>query len=103
MKAYFDNFWQSLKQVFIALSSKVRNVKAGSHWNFMDFQWEPDLTFYKLSKDWNKGHLNQAPVAKKVEKHPQNDPIHLILSVEMDGVVSLFQCAHFALLLWRFS
>ena len=28
-------------------SSMVKNVKAGSHCNFMIFQWEPDLTFGK--------------------------------------------------------
>ena len=71
MKAYFDNFWQSLKQVFIALSSKEQNIKAGSHCNFMIFQWEPDLTFFKWSKNWKHGHSKQAPVAKKAEKCPK--------------------------------
>ena len=55
MKAYFDILLSSLKkQVFIALSSKEQNVKAGSHCNFMIFQLEPDLT----------GQSKQAPVVK---------------------------------------
>ena len=59
------------KQVFIALSSKEQNIKAGSHCNFMIFQWEPDLTFFKWSKNWKHGHSKQAPVAKKAEKCPK--------------------------------
>ena len=71
-------FWHFVKlfekQVFIALSSKEQNVKAGSHCNFMIFQWEPDLTFFKWSKNWKNGHSKQAPVAKNAEKCPQNGP-----------------------------
>ena len=78
MKAYFDILWSSfqssLKQVFIAPSSKVQNVNAGSHCNFMIFQWKPDLTFGKWSKNCNNGHTKQAPVAKNAEKYPQNGP-----------------------------
>ena len=91
------------KQVFIALSSKEQNVKAGSHCNFMIFQWEPDLTFGKWSKNWICGHLKQVSVAKNVKNTPQNDPNHLILSVEMDLEGLLLQYAHFALLLWHIS
>ena len=75
MKAYFDILWSSfqssLKQVFIAPSSKVQNVNAGSHCNFMIFQWKPDLTFGKWSKNCNNGHTKQAPVAKNAEKYPK--------------------------------
>ena len=78
MKAYFDILWSSfqssLKQVFIAPSSKVQNVNAGSHCNFMIFQWKPDLTFGKWSKNCNNGHTKQAPVAKNAENCPQNCP-----------------------------
>ena len=78
MKAYFDILWSSyqssLKQVFIAPSSKVQNVNAGSHCNVMIFQWEPDLTFFKWSKNWKNGHSKQAPVAKNAGKYPQNGP-----------------------------
>ena len=78
MKAYFDilgsSFQSSLKQVFIAPSSKAQNVNAGSHCNFMIFQWKPDLTFGKWSKICNNGHTKQAPVAKNAKKYPQNGP-----------------------------
>ena len=87
------------KQVFIALSSKEQNIKAGSHCNFMIFQWKPDLTFEKWSKNYICGHLKQVSVAKNVKKYPQNDPNHLILSMEMDLEGLLLQYAHFALLL----
>ena len=69
----------------------------------MIFQWEPDLTFGKWSKTKIGGHLKQVSVAKNVKKCPQNDPNHLILSVEMDIEGLLLQYAHFALLLWHFS
>ena len=76
MKAYL--FWHFVKlfekQFFIAISSKEQNVKAGSHCNFMIFQWEPDLTFFKWSKNLKSGHSKQAPVAKNAGKYPQNGP-----------------------------
>ena len=59
------------KQVIIALSSKEQNIKAGSHCNFMIFQWEPDLTIFKWSKNWKNGHSKQAPVAKNAENAPK--------------------------------
>ena len=69
----------------------------------MDFQREPELTFYKWSINWNNGPIKQASVAKNVQKYPQNDPNHFILSVEMDLEGLLLQYDHFALLLWHFS
>ena len=38
----------------------------------MDFQWEPELTFHKWSKNWNNGHLKQASLTKNAGKCPQN-------------------------------
>ena len=38
----------------------------------MIFQWEPDLTFFKWSRNWKYCHSKQAPVAKKMQKNAPN-------------------------------
>ena len=54
------------KQVFIALSSKEQNVKAGSHCNFINFQ----LNWYDVFQ--KKQKLKKLPLKITMEKKPLN-------------------------------
>ena len=104
MKAYFWHFVKLFKkQVFIALSSKVQNVNAGFHCNFMIFQWEPDLTFGQWSKNWNNGHLKQVPVAKNTGKCPQNGLNSSLKAWKWTPQDLPLMCDNFRLSLWHFD
>ena len=64
----------------------------------MFFQWEPDLTCGKWSKNWNNGRSKQAPVVKKCRKLSQKWPKLFIWSLEMDPNGLSLLCGHFTVI-----